>query len=57
MASDKTVLRVAHVIGKMVGGGVEQTVMNYYNYIDKNLIQYDFIIDNDSTCVPIEKIE
>lgn len=57
MASDKTVLRVAHVIGKMVGGGVEQTVMNYYNYIDKNLIQYDFIVDNDSTCVPIEKIE
>lgn len=56
MNSKRKVLRIAHVVGKMVGGGVEQTIMNYYKYIDKDLIQYDFIVDNDSTYVPVAEI-
>lgn len=50
-------IRIAQIIGKWVGGGVEAVVMNYYRYIDKNKIQFDFICDNDSTDIPYEEIE
>ena len=51
-------LRVAQIIGKWVGGGVESVVMNYYRYIDKTKIQFDFFIDEDSTMEPpVEEIE
>lgn len=49
-------IRVAHVIGKMIGGGVEAVVMNYYKHIDHSRVQFDFIIDSDSTIVPREEI-
>ena len=32
---EKEPIRIAHVIGKWVGGGVESVVMNYYRNIDK----------------------
>ncbi len=50
-------IRVAHIMGKMVSGGVESVVMNYYRNIDKNELQFDFIIDEDSTYIPYEEIE
>lgn len=50
-------IRVAHVMGKMVGGGLEQVVMNYYRHIDRSRIQFDFIVDSDSTLVPKAEIE
>lgn len=50
-------LRIAQIMGKMVGGGVESSVMHYYRAIDKTKIQYDFIIDSDSVFVPREEIE
>ncbi len=50
-------IRVAHVMGKMVGGGVEQVVMNYYRHIDRSRVQFDFIVDSDSTLIPREEIE
>lgn len=50
-------IRVAHVMGKMVGGGVESFVMNYYRHIDRRYIQFDFIVDNDSKIVPTEEIK
>lgn len=50
-------IRVAHIIGKMVGGGVESFIMNYYRNIDRSKIQFDFIIDSDSTVVPRDEIE
>lgn len=50
-------IRVAHIIGKWVGGGVEAIVMNYYRNIDKSKIQFDFICDDDSTNIPYEEIE
>lgn len=49
-------IRIAHIVGKMVGGGVESTVMNYYRNIDKTRYQYDFLVDSDSTKIP-EEIE
>lgn len=47
-------LRIAQIMGKMENGGVEAVVMNYYHHIDRNKIQFDFIVDNDSSC-PQEK--
>ena len=50
-------IRIAQIIGKWVGGGVESVVMNYYRHIDKSKIQFDFICDEDSTSIPYEEIE
>ena len=50
-------IRVAQVIGKWVGGGVEAVVMNYYRHIDHSKVQFDFICDEDSTDIPYEEIE
>ncbi|MBS6158502.1 MAG: glycosyltransferase family 1 protein [Collinsella sp.] len=50
-------IRIAQVVGKMVGGGVEAVVMNYYRHIDRSKVQFDFLVDSDSTLVPREEIE
>ena len=57
MKSKKEPIRIAQIMGKWVGGGVEAVVMNYYRHIDRNKIQFDFICDDDSTCIPKEEIE
>lgn len=54
---DDEPVRVAQIMGKWVGGGVESVVMNYYRYIDRTKIQFDFICDDDSTNIPYEEIE
>lgn len=48
---------IAQIMGKMVGGGVEAVVMNYYRHIDKSKVQFHFIIDEDSTNIPKEEIK
>ena len=53
----KEPIKIAQVIGKWLGGGVEAVVMNYYRHIDREKIQFDFICDNDSTNIPYEEIE
>ncbi len=50
-------IRIAQIMGKWLGGGVEAVVMNYYRHIDRDKIQFDFICDQDSTCIPYEEIE
>lgn len=50
-------IRVAQIIGKWLGGGVEAVVMNYYRNIDRSKIQFDFICDSDSTNIPYDEIE
>lgn len=50
-------IRVAHIIGKWVGGGVEAVVMNYYRNINREKVQFDFICDSDSTDIPYKEIE
>lgn len=50
-------VRVAQVMGKMAGGGVESVVMNYYRHIDRGIVQFDFIVDDDSLLVPRDEIE
>lgn len=50
-------LRVAQVMGQMNGGGVEAVVMNYYRNIDRDKVQFDFIVDSNSERIPLEEIE
>lgn len=50
-------IRIAHIIGKWLGGGVESVVMNYYRHIDREKVQFDFICDSDSTNIPYDEIE
>ena len=50
-------IRVAQIIGKWLGGGVESVVMNYYRHIDRSKIQFVFICDEDSTNIPYEERE
>lgn len=57
METKKEPIRVAQIIGKWVGGGVETVVMNYYKHIDRNQVQFDFICDSDSKSIPYEEIE
>lgn len=54
----KQPIRVAQIVGKWVGGGLEAFLMNYYRNIDKEQIQFDFIADNDSlNLIPKDEIE
>ena len=54
--SDREPIRVAQIVGKMLGGGVEAVVMNYYRHIDRSKVQFDFLVDEDSTRVPEDEI-
>ena len=57
MKKEKEPIRVAHVVGKWIGGGVESVLMNYFRHIDRTKIQFDFLCDFDSTNIPYEEIE
>lgn len=50
-------IRIAQVMGKMNGGGVESVVMNYYRHVNREAVQFDFFVDNDSLMLPREEIE
>lgn len=50
-------MRVAQIMGKWLGGGVESVVMNYYRNIDRRKVQFDFICDEDSKYIPRKEIE
>ena len=39
--------RVLHVIGRMSLGGAENLLMNLYRYINRDKIQFDFLVNND----------
>lgn len=50
-------IRIAQIVGQMNGGGVEAVVMNYYRHIDRNRVQFDFIVDSNSAMIPDREIE
>ena len=50
-------IRIAHVMGKMNGGGVESVVLNYYRHIDREMMQFDLLVDSDSTDVSRDEVE
>ena len=41
---DKQPIRVLHVVTYMGRGGLETMIMNYYRYIDRSKIQFDFLV-------------
>ena len=41
---DHKTVRVLQVIGLACGGGVESVIMNYYHNIDKDKVQFDFVV-------------
>lgn len=51
-------IRIAHLIGKANLSGVDTVVMEYYRNIDRQRIQFDFIIDGyDETPIDCEIME
>ncbi len=50
-------IRIGIIMGKWYGGGVEAVMMNYYSHINRDIIQFDFICDSDSTNIPYDKIK
>lgn len=40
-------IRVLHVVTYMGRGGLETMLMNYYRNIDRNLVQFDFLVHRD----------
>lgn len=57
MEDNQEPIRIAQIIGKWVGGGVESVIMNYYRAMNRGKIQFDFICDEDSTNIPYEEIK
>lgn len=57
MDNENKPLRVAQILGKMNGGGVEQVVMNYYRNIDRTRVQFDFFAFMNSKHIPAEEIK
>lgn len=41
-------IRVLHVFHEMANGGIEHFVMDYYRHIDRNRVQFDFLVSVDS---------
>lgn len=50
-------IRVLHVIGAMDRAGAETMIMNYYRAIDRNQIQFDFLVHTDRHCDFDDEIE
>ncbi|MBP5204046.1 glycosyltransferase [bacterium] len=50
-------IRIAMVMGKWNGGGIESTVMNYYRHMDRSVVQFDFIYEEGSTSVPVKEVK
>lgn len=39
--------RILHVVTYMGRGGIETMLMNYYRHIDRNVLQFDFLVHRD----------
>ena len=43
-------IRVLHILHSMNRGGTENAIMNYYRHIDRDKVQYDFLLTEQSKC-------
>lgn len=57
MSEENKIIKVAQVIGPAVNGGTEAFAMNYYQNIDRNKVQFDFLVESTSRIIDKEKIE
>lgn len=37
-------IKILQIIGLACGGGVEAVILNYHRFIDKNKVQFDFVV-------------
>lgn len=49
-------IRILQILGIVGGGGVESVIMNYYEHIDRNRVQFDFVVHDDNKIDITEKI-
>ena len=50
-------IRVLHVVGNMGIGGIETLIMNIYRNIDRDKVQFDFLIHNPTEGEYAEEIK
>ena len=43
-------IRVLHILHSMNRGGAENAIMNYYRHIDREKVQFDFLLTEPSKC-------
>ena len=43
-------IRVLHILHSMNRGGAENAIMNYYRHIDRDKVQFDFLLTEQSKC-------
>ena len=43
-------IRVLHILHTMNRGGTENALMNYYRHIDRNCVQFDFLLTDQLKC-------
>ena len=43
-------IRVLHILHSMNRGGAENAIMNYYRHIDRDKVQFDFLLTEQSRC-------
>ncbi len=53
----KKPIRVLQVFARMDRGGSETMIMNYYRNIDKEKVQFDFVVHTDDVCAFDKEIE
>lgn len=44
-------IKVAQIIGRTNNGGVENYILNYYTAIDRNQVEFDFLVSNECDIV------
>lgn len=44
---ESNVIRILHIVTYMGRGGLETMIMNYYRNIDRNRVQFDFLVHRD----------
>lgn len=49
-------IKIAMIMGKMNGGGVESVIMNYFRKMNKDIFEVTFFIDEDSTKIPRDEL-
>jgi glycosyltransferase involved in cell wall biosynthesis len=50
-------IRVLHITGSMNRGGIETFIMNVYRNIDRDKIQFDFLLSTDKKCDYTDEIQ
>lgn len=49
-------IRILHVLGRLDRGGAEAMVMNLYRQVDRNRVQFDFVLHTEDECAYSEEV-